>query len=230
MQAGNVKLYVDYRSPFAYLARAEAYALEREFDLRLDWLPFAIDLKGAYGGEVSERSARDWRKVRYLYMDARRLANRQGLIVRGPKKIFDPTLAHLGMLFAKAHGVFRAYHDTVSDRFWRHELDIEDRDAIGSVLAELGADGAAFEDYCGGPGPRDYAEIIEAAEQRGVFGVPTFVLDEELFWGTDRIWLLREHLRERQAAGRRRRHRQKSGLCDEPPGRPEGPPRHRRRS
>jgi 2-hydroxychromene-2-carboxylate isomerase len=199
---GEVMLYVDYRSPFAYLARAEAFALEREFDVRLDWLPFAIDLQGAYGGEVPERSERDWRKVRYLYMDARRLANRQGLIIRGPKKIFDPTLAHLGMLFAKAHGLFRAYHDTVSDRFWRHEIDIEERDAIRSVLAGLGADATAFEEYCQGSGPRDYAAIIEGAEQRGVFGVPTFVLDEELFWGTDRIWLLRERLREKQAAGR----------------------------
>jgi 2-hydroxychromene-2-carboxylate isomerase len=197
----ELTLYVDYRSPFAYLARAEAFALEREFDLRLDWLPFAIDLQGAYGGEVAERSERDWRKVRYLYMDARRLANRQSLTIRGPKKIFDPTLAHLGMLFAKAHGVFRGYHDTVLDGFWQHKLDIEDRDAIRGVLAGLGADAAAFDDYCKAAGPREYAAIIEVAEMRGVFGVPTFVLGEELFWGTDRIWMLRERLRETQAAG-----------------------------
>jgi 2-hydroxychromene-2-carboxylate isomerase len=37
---------------------------------------------------------------------------------------------------------------------------------------------------------------VAQAEERGVFGVPTFVLDEsgELFWGTDRIWMLRERL------------------------------------
>jgi 2-hydroxychromene-2-carboxylate isomerase len=195
----DVALYIDYRSPFAYLARAEAFALERDFDARLDWLPFAIDLQGAYGGEVRERSERDWRKVRYLYMDARRIANRQGLIVRGPKKIFDPTLAHLGMLFAKAHGLFRAYHDTISDGFWRHEIDIEDPEAISGVLIRLGADVTEFEDYRRGAGPRDYAAIVQAAEERGVFGVPTFVLDGELFWGTDRIWMLRERLTARAA-------------------------------
>jgi 2-hydroxychromene-2-carboxylate isomerase len=63
---GEVTLYIDVRSPYSYLAKAEALALERGFDVRLDWLPFAIDIQGAYGGEVEERSERDWRKVRYL--------------------------------------------------------------------------------------------------------------------------------------------------------------------
>ena len=43
--------------------------------------------------------------------------------------------------------------------------------------------------------------MVRAAEQRGVFGVPTLVLDDELFWGTDRIWLLRERLAAKHAAG-----------------------------
>ena len=56
-------------------------------------------MKGAYGGEIEER---DLRKVRYSYMDARRLANRRALIVRGPKRIYDPSLAHIGMILAMA--------------------------------------------------------------------------------------------------------------------------------
>ncbi len=197
----EVTLYIDLRSPFAYLAKADALALERDFDVRLNWLPFALDLQGAYGGEVAERSERDWRKVRYLYMDARRLANRQGLIVRGPQKIFDPTIAHIGLLFAKAHGTFPAYHTAVSDRFWRRELDIEDVGAIGAIIAEIGGDSAAFARYLAGSGKEDYAATVAAAEQRGVFGVPSFLLDDELFWGTDRIWLLRERLAAKGASG-----------------------------
>ena len=197
--ASQVTFYFDYRSPFVYLAKADAYALETDFGAEVTWLPFAIDLQGAFGGTVEERSERDWRKVRYLYMDARRLANRQGLLVRGPQKIFDPTLAHLGMLFAKQQGFFRPYHDTVSERFWKRELDIESEDAMSAVIAGLGGDLAAFRRFRAGPGPQDYAAIIAAAEARGVFGVPTFILDDELFWGTDRIWLLRERLAAKRA-------------------------------
>lgn len=195
----TVILYVDYRSPFSYLVKEEAYALARDFGVRLLWQPFTIDLQGAYGGEVAERTDRDWRKVRYSYMDARRLAARHNWIIRGTPKIFDPTLAHTGMLLASRtdNSVFRCYHDTLCERFWRGDLDIEDAVAIRALLIEAGAAGNAFDELiASGEGARQCRAIAADAEERGVFGVPTFVLDEtgELFWGTDRVWLLRERL------------------------------------
>jgi 2-hydroxychromene-2-carboxylate isomerase len=75
--SSTVTLYFDYRSLFSYLVKQETYALARDFKVTLHWQPFTIDLHGAYGGEVEERADRDWRKVRYAYMDARRLANRR---------------------------------------------------------------------------------------------------------------------------------------------------------
>jgi 2-hydroxychromene-2-carboxylate isomerase len=202
--AEEVTLYIDYRSPFSYLATADALALERDFALDLRWRPFPVDLQGAYGGEVEERERRHWQKVRYLYMDARRLANRQGLIVRGPRKIFDPTIAHIGHLFAETQGLRARYHDRVSTRFWRRELDIEDRAEMAAIVAEIGGDAIAFAEYLTGPGPDDYAAVAAEGERQGVFGVPTFVFADELFWGTDRIWMLRERLEAKQPQGDRR--------------------------
>jgi 2-hydroxychromene-2-carboxylate isomerase len=143
----SLTLYVDYRSPFSYLLKDDAYALERDFDVKIDWRPFAVDIECAYGGTVDERTERDWRKVRYSYMDARRLANRRNLIVRGPQKIFNANNVHIGMLFALRAGdqVFRRYHDEVYERFWRRDLEIEDLNAIRDVLVTAGANGADFD-------------------------------------------------------------------------------------
>jgi 2-hydroxychromene-2-carboxylate isomerase len=107
----TITLYFDYRSPFSYLVKDEAYALARDFDVTLIWQPFTIDIQGAYGGEVEERTDRHWRKVRYSYMDARRLGARRNLIIRGTRKIYDPTVAHIGMLLASQTGdpVFRLF-------------------------------------------------------------------------------------------------------------------------
>jgi 2-hydroxychromene-2-carboxylate isomerase len=195
----SLTLYVDYRSPFSYLAKDDAYALERDLGVNITWRPFAVDIEGAYGGTVEERTERDWRKVRYSYMDARRLANRRGLVVRGPQKIFDANNVHIGMLHAQRAGneVFRRYHDEVYERFWRRDLEIEDLAAVRDVLVKSGANGDDFEDLVrSGEGLRQYTQVVAEAEQRGVFGVPTFVVDKtgELFWGTDRLWLLRECL------------------------------------
>ena len=143
-----VSLYVDYRSPFSYLVTEDARRLQRENDISLRWLPYRIDLEGAYGGRVEQRTERDWRKVRYLYQDARRIANRRGLTVLGPQKIFDPGLAHIGMLLAMDAGkeAFARYHDSVCDRFWRRELDIEDASLIRAALADAGIDASAFDE------------------------------------------------------------------------------------
>ena len=197
--SAKVALYFDYRSPFSYLVKEDAYALARDFDVELTWLPFTIDLEGAYGGTVEQRTERDWRKVRYSYMDARRIGARRNLIIRGTRKIYDPTIAHVGMLlaFRTSDTVFRRYHDAFCERFWRGELEIEDAETIRQLVVEAGAEVSTFdESVASGEGARQCRAIAADAEQRGVFGVPTFLLEEtgELFWGTDRVWLLRERL------------------------------------
>ena len=40
----TITVYTDYKSPYAYLAKDLSYALERDFDVRLDWLPYVLDI------------------------------------------------------------------------------------------------------------------------------------------------------------------------------------------
>ncbi len=188
-----VSLYIDYKSPYAYLACEPAWALAREFGVRLEWLPYTLDIP-SFLGTVEGRNAHQWRRIRYSYMDARRLANRRGLIVRGPQKLFDSSIAAVGMLYAQRHDVFRRYNHTVFERFWRRELDIEDPDAIAAVLGEAGAPAAGFMDFLSGAGRAAHDRIQRQEEEIGVFGVPTFVVEGELFWGGDRLWMVREKL------------------------------------
>ena len=192
-----VTVYIDFKSPYAYLAKDEAYALERDLGVRLRWLPYILDIPqflgsamlGADGQVIEEsRNAHQWRRVRYSYMDCRRQARKIGLTIRGTQKIWDSSNAAAGMLFAlkQGDGVFRRYQDIVFERFWRRELDIEDVSVIAAVLTEVGCDAGSFPDWAE-EGRAEVAAVSRAAEAMGVFGVPTFVLDGEIFWG-------REHL------------------------------------
>ena len=98
------------------MAKGLAYDLERETGVQIDRLPYTLDIPSYLGsakvdgrGSVLEetRNAHQWRRVKYSYMDCRREANRSGLTIRGPQKIFDSSLANIGMLYAKQNGVFR---------------------------------------------------------------------------------------------------------------------------
>jgi 2-hydroxychromene-2-carboxylate isomerase len=204
-RAKTIVVYSDYKSPYAFLAKDLIYELEDEFEVCLDWLPYTLDIPSYLGsarvdehGEVIEsaRNAHQWRRVRYSYMDCRRQARKRGLTILGPRKIWDSSLAAIGMLWAKRQSaaVFRAYHDRVFDRFWRRDLDIEDPVLIATVLAEVGADTNGFGDYLASEGRSEHDAIREAAEAAGVFGVPSFLIDGELFWGREHLPDLREML------------------------------------
>jgi 2-hydroxychromene-2-carboxylate isomerase len=188
-----ISFYSDYKSPYAYVAKAAVYQLEQDYDVAVRWLPYTLNIP-SYLGSVELRSEHHWRRVKYSYMDARRLANMQGLTLRGPQKIFDSRLAQIGMLYAQEQNVFKAYNDIVFARFWNRELDIEDPDLIRSVLEGAGADTTGFHAYVEGRGGAEHDRIVREAEEAGVFGVPMFILDGELFWGGDRMPLLKERL------------------------------------
>ena len=204
MSTPTLTVYSDYKSPYAYLAKDLAYGLERETGVTLDWLPYTLDIPAFLGsaaldaaGNVVDatRNAHQWRRVKYSYMDCRRAANRRGLTIRGPRKIFDSSRANIGMLYAKRHGVFRAYHDQVFERFWERELDIEDAAALAAVLERAGADTAAFFAFLNGEGRHELETIQRQAEAAGVFGVPSYLFaDGDLYWGREHLLRIRELL------------------------------------
>jgi len=198
----TIRVYSDYKSPYAYLAKDPTYDLERDTGAKVEWLPYTLDIP-AYlgsasvdaGGKVMEasRNAHQWRRVKYSYMDCRREANRRGVTIRGPRKIFDSTLANMGMLYAQRRGVFRSYHDRVFERFWKRELDIESVDALAAVLEECGAQSKDFAAFLTGEGRRELDRIQEEAEAAGVFGVPSYLLDDgSLYWGREHLPRIRE--------------------------------------
>jgi 2-hydroxychromene-2-carboxylate isomerase len=197
--------YTDYKSPYAYLAHELIYRLAEETGATLDWRPYTLDIPSYLGsaelgpdGAVigGQRDPHQWRKVRYAYADCRRQANKRGLTILGTRKIWDSSLAAIGMLWAKDQGeaVLRAYSATVFERFWRRELDIEDLAVVKAVLTEAGAVTAGFGAYAAGPGRVLHDTIRAEAEAAGVFGVPSLMLNGELWWGREHLDDVRDRL------------------------------------
>jgi 2-hydroxychromene-2-carboxylate isomerase len=133
-------------------------------------------------------------------MDCRRQARKRGLVIRGTQKIWDSTLGAAGMLYAKRQGAdpLRRYIDITFERFWKRELDIEDPAVIQSALAEAGAATADAAPWLAGDGPHEVARISREAEDKGVFGVPSFIIDGELFWGSEHLPDIRDRLAARK--------------------------------
>ena len=193
---GNeVKMYSDFKSPYAYLAFDPGMALSERFDVSVRWIPFQLRLKGK-----GERSIYSEYKVKYSYMDARRWAKARGLWIRGPLKVYDTTPAAIGGLFAEKHGRFLDYGRAAFKQFFLREFEADQPEAVARLLAILGLSDKEYLAFLTGEGRAMYDRCQEEAAEDHVFGVPFFIFRGEQFWGHDRLPLLEQRLGEARLA------------------------------
>lgn len=190
----DVIVFFNFRSPYCYLASKRMFRLVDDFHVRLAWRP----LGGWDGRSPPERAAR---KMPVARQDVARFARRMGIPLNPPPLSTDPTPAAAGSLLAEARGRLRPYVIEVMRAEWAEGRDIGDLQVLMEAGERAGLDRAELADATTNP---DYLESVrrnwEEAEERGAFGVPTFVVGDEIFWGQDRLDFLEEHLRELRLA------------------------------
>lgn len=208
-QSQPLKVYIDFKSPYAFIAKDPTHALEAEFGIEIDWLPLTLNI-GSYLGTAkkdnsgkvveSNRSPKQWAVVKYAYRDARRYAELRGLTLKGTQKIWDSSLAAIGLLWVKQHGrdALKHYIDITYERFWRRDLDVEDPAVIISLLKEAACPVEGFEDFLNGEGRSQHDMLQEEILDLGYYGVPTYVIDGESYFGRQHLPRVRWHLDGRQ--------------------------------
>lgn len=192
-----VKMYSDYKSPYAWLAFDPVFDLEKKYNVEIKWRPFQLRIKGS-----GQRSVYSEYKVKYSYMDARRTANERGdkKIIRGPLKIYDTTPALIGGLFAEKHGRLIEYSRLVYELFFRRELAIDEADAMQCFIESLGMSGSDYRAYLEADGQREYEEAQKESQVDQIFGVPICIFRGEPFWGNDRVPMLERRLQQADLA------------------------------
>lgn len=100
-----------------------------------------------------------------------------------------------GAIAAQRIGCFAPYVDAIMTAMWSDGADISDVDVVRDVLNKAGLDSSAL--LALAEDPEVKAELIantEAAAKRGAFGVPTFFVGEDMFWGKERLAQIEEAL------------------------------------
>lgn len=190
----DLYLYFNFRSPYCYLASKTMFDLLDDYHVNVLWRPLA-GWEGRSPPEVAKV------KVPVARQDMARIARRMGIPVNPPPVTTDPTMAGAGSLLAERRGVLRAYVVEVMRREWAEGGDIGDLDVLLAVGERVGLDRAELE---AAVKDQDNLARLSAnwaeAQGKGVIGVPTFVVGDEIFWGQDRMDYLEEHLTELRLA------------------------------
>ncbi len=224
-------VYLDFKSPYAYLAWQPTLEMARELGIAVDWRPFVLDIPSYLGsaklgksGELAEqnRSEEQWSGVKYAYYDCRRYANLSQLTVRGTVKIWDTNLAAIAFLWARRQGdeVLERYIGAVYEPFWKRELDIEDPAVICSVLRQAGAETEGFEQYSQTDGAAENSALQAAAFDAGLFGVPSYVVNGQVYFGREHLPRIRWHLSGERGSAPDIAYPVPAGACVEPSPKP----------
>jgi 2-hydroxychromene-2-carboxylate isomerase len=197
MSPPAVEFFYGIGSRYSYLASTQLDRLAAETGYRIRWRPlFSGDLFAARGrnpftGEPASGQY-DWA---YRRRDAERWAAYYGVPYREPDDLaFDPrrlalactAAARLGAVEPFSRCLFRAlFVDGISP------LD----EVCATLARQAGLDQAAFRRALVQPETAaSLAATVQEAVARGVFGVPSLVLGDEIYFGNDRLVLLRHAL------------------------------------
>lgn len=188
-----ITFYFDFISPYAFIAWTQVHAIAARNGAGVEAIPVLFaGLLNAHGtkGPAEVPAKRD-----YTFRDAYRKAHRLGLpaLVPPPSHPFNPLLAlRVASLplppsaSAPQGAATRRLIDALYAATWTLGTGIETPQAVAAAAQTAGFDGEALVRAAQEPEAKErLREATEQAVARGVFGVPTVVVDGELFWGTD---------------------------------------------
>ena len=134
-------------------------------------------------------------KLAYEALETRRFVEKHGLSAfrMNPNFPVNTLLIMRGLIAARRAGVGDAYLAAVQAAMWEAGEKMDDPEVVRRVLDAAGLDGAAL--IAATQDPEVKAELVantEAAVARGVFGIPTFFVGDEMFFGKDRLGQVEE--------------------------------------
>ncbi len=195
MGAG-VDFYYGVASRYSYLASVRIKALEAETGCSLRWLPICSRDLIVLGGDPFDGGAGsgqyDWP---YRRTDAERWAEYYGVPYNEPDfDDYDPLDLAMACLAAERLGAVAAYSRALFRAVFV-DGGVIDAARCAHMAVAAGLERATFVAALTDPSLFEvHGARIEEAHGRGAFGVPSFFVGERLFWGNDRMVLLRHHL------------------------------------
>lgn len=195
----TVEFIFDFASPNAYLANRVLPDIAQRTGARVDIVPCLLGgLFKLTGNQAPMTAFGDVQgKLAYEALETRRFVAKHGLAEYqfNPHFPMNTLLIMRGLVAARRMGVEAAYMRAVPAAMWERGLKMDDPDVARGVLTEAGLDADAILQATQDPEVK--AELMantERAASRGAFGIPTFFVGDEMFFGKERLGQVEEAL------------------------------------
>jgi 2-hydroxychromene-2-carboxylate isomerase len=195
----TVRFFFGIGSRYSYLAATQVPLLARETGAHFDWRALHSPelIAGAGPDPFRAENRRGQYDGAYRTRDATRWARYYGVAYGEPPwEEIDWKAMALAAVAAEVMGSGEAFATRLFKACFAEARAPRDTPALVELARSAGLPAPAFSDALAAPATAErYRENLEAARAAGAFGVPSFVLDDgQLFWGQDRLPLLRQEL------------------------------------
>ena len=193
----KLDVYWDFSSPFAYLGSTQVAELAKRTGAQVTWRPMLLGgLFKSLGGPDVPMSLFSAAKQRYYAQDMNRWAEYWNVPFKFPSNFPMNSVRALRVYLALPESARDAYREKVFRAYWAEDQNIAKDDVLAACIGDEAVAKEAFANADSPEVKNSLRTATEHAASKGVFGAPTFVVDDrELFWGQDRIGLVEEALR-----------------------------------
>jgi 2-hydroxychromene-2-carboxylate isomerase len=188
----RVEFHFDFGSPNAYLSHAVIPGIEQRTGAKFVYVPILLGgvFKLTNNRSPVESYAGVRNKLPYERLETERFIKKHGIESYRFNPFFPVnTLALMrGAVAAQRVGIFERYVDEMFRHMWVQPKDMDDPAVIGAALQESGFDAPKLMALAQDQSVKDeLAANTSRSVERGAFGAPTFFVDDEIYFGKDRL-------------------------------------------
>ena len=195
----KIEFWYSIGSTYTYLSTQRLAQIETENEVVFEWCPFSVRSRMIEMENVPFMAEKKRDKIDYMWRDVQRRANFYGFDAKVPApyplKEFD--LANKVAILGKDQGWIKEYTILTYKKWFLEHLEPGSEPNLSSTLKEIGLDSdSLIKKAQTDEIEQKYLKNTEMAKNKGIFGSPTFIVENEVFWGDDRCedaikWLLK---------------------------------------
>lgn len=184
-----IDFWFDFSCPYAYLASTQRHNLARDADSTLHLRPFLLGgVFAAIGQAQNLSSVLSAPKASHNRKDLLRWADTFSVAIATPLRHPNRTVDALRVLLATPRPHWDSLIDALFALYWVQGRDIADPAQLQQTLRDLSLDADEVWQLSQSETMReDLRNRTQRAVDIGIFGAPAFVVNDQLFWGQDRL-------------------------------------------
>ncbi|MDC3057248.1 2-hydroxychromene-2-carboxylate isomerase [Alphaproteobacteria bacterium] len=186
----SIDFYYDYGSPTAYLAWTQLSKQDNN-KYQINYNP--VLLGGIFAATSNRSPIHVDAKAKWMWRDLQKYAGTYNVVLNHNDAFPVNTLYLMrGAIYAKKNNVIEKYNEIMFKAMWMSNINLSEPDNIINTLKEGGFDSEKFLSAAENQEIKDELKsVTSVAIEKGLFGVPTFIIDGELIFGQDRMhWFL----------------------------------------